>query len=460
MEPNDVARAVLVAAGVAGALLALYLLSALYRAVRWITRPSASQTAARAEEATAAAASSSAKAAASAATAEQNRQSAHDRGKNLKTLVKDSEKASKKKEVSKDEIAAAHELFLNTLKGHGDVVHGIAWSSDGLSLATACEDMYLRIFDVSDLASREPRFKRVKTAKIPLGVGWGDGPETLTTVMKGIPDAIAAQYGPVGGAKAGEGATFEEFWQVPNAHGKELPLTMRSVPSSASAGRIGLLFSCTTKKDVRVFNMQGREVAMLEPNSLANHDLAVSYDGRFVAVATFTAEVKIWEMKYGKEGGCSGAAKAMELKGHKSQVNAVALSNDNKRAVTASKDGTLRVWNICVRYGMSEDAKTLVLVPLSLPPGKVYSHMAIAPGSKILAASFEGRIHLINMATGVLIESIDAHDGPITALAWCPKIRKAPVVPGSGSGAGALLAVLASSSRDKRVRLWGWKMDI
>lgn len=45
---------------------------------------------------------------------------------------------------------------------------------------------------------------------------------------------------------------------------------------------------------------------MLEPNSLANHDLAVSYDGRFVAVATFTAEVKIWEMKYGKEGGCSG----------------------------------------------------------------------------------------------------------------------------------------------------------
>lgn len=99
--------------------------------------------------------------------------------------------------------------------------------------------------------------------------------------------------------------------------------------------------------------------------------------------------------------------------------------------------------------------------PLQLPPGKVYTHLAIAPGSKIVAAAYEGRIHLISMANGDLIESIDAHDGPITALAWCPKIRKAPVAPGSGSGAGApLLGVLASSSRDKRVRLWGWKMDM
>lgn len=62
---------------------------------------------------------------------------------------------------------------------------------------------------------------------------------------------------------------------------------------------------------------QGRELAMLEPNSLVNHGLAVSADGRFVAVASFTAEVKIWEVKYAKDTGdfkgetrgwCGGAA--------------------------------------------------------------------------------------------------------------------------------------------------------
>ncbi len=39
----------------------------------------------------------------------------------------------------------------------------------------------------------------------------------------------------------------------------------------------------------------------------------------------------------------------MELKGHKGQVMSVAFSPDNTRAVTVSKDLTLRVWNIDVR---------------------------------------------------------------------------------------------------------------
>ena len=33
-------------------------------------------------------------------------------------------------------------------------------------------------------------------------------------------------------------------------------MTMRAVPSSASAGRLGVLVSCSTKKDVRVLSMQ------------------------------------------------------------------------------------------------------------------------------------------------------------------------------------------------------------
>ncbi len=57
-----------------------------------------------------------------------------------------------------------------------------------------------------------------------------------------------------------------------------------------------------------------------------------------------------------------GAPKVMELKGHKSQVMCVSLSADGKRAVTASKDGTLRVWNIDVRYAQQEDPKTLLVV--------------------------------------------------------------------------------------------------
>ena len=48
---------------------------------------------------------------------------------------------------------------------------------------------------------------------------------------------------------------------------------------------------------------QGKELAVLEPNSLGNHELEVSADGRFIAVASFTSEVKIWEVKVARDSG-------------------------------------------------------------------------------------------------------------------------------------------------------------
>jgi hypothetical protein len=47
---------------------------------------------------------------------------------------------------------------------------------------------------------------------------------------------------------------------------------------------------------------------VFEPNALANHDLAVSLDGRFIAVATFQADVKLWEMKHSREGDFKGGS--------------------------------------------------------------------------------------------------------------------------------------------------------
>ena len=49
------------------------------------------------------------------------------------------------------------------------------------------------------------------------------------------------------------------------------------------------------------------------------------------------------------------------VQGHKSQVLAVDFSPDCTRMVTASKDGTWRVWNIAVRYHLQEDPKCLLV---------------------------------------------------------------------------------------------------
>ena len=53
---------------------------------------------------------------------------------------------------------------------------------------------------------------------------------------------------------------------------------------------------------------QGREVGHAEPNSLDNYQLAVSQDSRFLAVASFTSDVKIWELRHSKDGFKGAAA--------------------------------------------------------------------------------------------------------------------------------------------------------
>jgi hypothetical protein len=62
------------------------------------------------------------------------------KGPDLKTLIKQSKKAESQKDSTKDDKAANHHLFINTLKGHTDLVQGLSWSLDGRFIATACDD--------------------------------------------------------------------------------------------------------------------------------------------------------------------------------------------------------------------------------------------------------------------------------------------------------------------------------
>jgi len=50
--------------------------------------------------------------------------------------------------------------------------------------------------------------------------------------------------------------------------------------------------------DCFTISSQGSQMAVFEPNSLANHQLSVSSNGRFIAVASFTSDVKVglWEV--------------------------------------------------------------------------------------------------------------------------------------------------------------------
>jgi hypothetical protein len=62
----------------------------------------------------------------------------------------------------------------------------------------------------------------------------------------------------------------------------------------AQAGGIAVLLS--PKKEGRVLGLaSGGSLAEFKPNSFENHALAVSANGRFICVASFTADVMVSE---------------------------------------------------------------------------------------------------------------------------------------------------------------------
>ncbi len=90
-------------------------------------------------------------------------------------------------------------------------------------------------------------------------------------------------------------------------------------------------------------------------------------------------------------------------------------------------------------------APVQIAIPLS--GGRCYQRLALSPSGGVVAASYDGIVHLIDSVSGELMDSIDAHDGYISMMAWSPKPLAVP-------GLSDPLSVLCTCGTDKRVRLW------
>lgn len=155
---------------------------------------------------------------------------------------------------------------------------------------------------------------------------------------------------------------------------------------------------------------------------------------------------QIYEVVFDRQGTFTGLRKAMALKGHAARVLALAFSPDLGRCATASADGTLRLWNIGVRYALNEDPKLLVSVrlPLEVDP-KLRVRLAWGGGG-VIALSAGHRLAFFDEAEADVLDCVAAaHAAPIAALAWCP--RKLTAL-------DRQTWTLASGGGDARVRLW------
>lgn len=356
----------------------------------------------------------------------------------------------------KDQNKKHHPLDVNTLKGHGDSVDGLCFSPDGRSLATACADGVVRVFKLDDASSKSFKFLKISlpVGGPPVAVSFSDDASSLVVASQNLSGASLYMYGGVEKPKTPNESNQQSKvplpeikWEHHKIHEKLGILTLFGTTASyGTADGSGIIASCSEGTDIILWHGKtGKNLGHVDTNQLKNNMAAISPNGRFIAAAAFTADVKVWEIVYSKDGSVKEVSKAMQLKGHKSAVTWLCFTPDSEQIITASKDGSIRIWNINVRYHMDEDPKTLKVFPISLS-GSHYDRLSLSPDGKILAATLASTLQWLCVETGKVLDTADkAHEDFITCIAWAP--QAIPI-------GDKKVLVLATASVDKKVKLW------
>ncbi|XP_010092831.2 transducin beta-like protein 2 [Morus notabilis] len=361
----------------------------------------------------------------------------------------------------KDQNKRHHPLDVNTLKGHGDSVTGLCFSSDGRSLATACADGVIRIFKLDDASSKSFKFLRINlpAGGNPVAVAFSDDASSVVVASQTVAGGCSLYMYGEEKPKTSEGNKQQNKlplpeikWERHKVHDKRAILTLFGTAATyGSADGSTIIASCSEGTDIMLWHGKtGKEVGHVDTNQLKNNMAAISPDGRFIAAAAFTADVKVWEIVYSKDGSVKEVSKVMQLKGHKSAVTWLCFSPNSEQIITASKDGSIRIWNINVRYHLDEDTKTLKVFPIPLHDSNGvtlnYDRLSISPDGRILAATHGTTLQWLCVETGKVLETAEkAHDGDITCISWAPK----DIPTGNRQ-----LLLLATAGVDKKVKLW------
>jgi WD40 repeat protein len=374
---------------------------------------------------------------------EQKQPQQHHEGVSLKSLIKNSKKSGGA--GSGPDRHADSELFINGLRGHTDSVTGLAFSSDGKTLATACEDRCLRIFDLSvDVAGKNIPFKQFDLTRHGVhDVAFSVNATHVAVMTQGGVHSAGLCFLDVSQKEA---ATLEHLENIFIDKKVNAGLCLRGSGGSGAANNVPVIVAAAPNSELNVYLASPSLPLLkkLDTGGMINYNVAISNDGRFIAAATFASDVKVYEVEFDRTGSNTGIKKVMDLKGHRKKITAVEFSPDGRHAVTASEDGTLRIWDINVRYKQQEDPKTLVNE--GLPAGKVMiSKFAWGRGGQIAAVAGSD-IYLLSATTGKVVDVIyGAHSGEINDIAWSPTKVEGPQ---------GLMTLLATAGNDNRVRLW------
>ncbi|TMW56043.1 hypothetical protein Poli38472_008691 [Pythium oligandrum] len=300
----------------------------------------------------------------------------------------------KKKQAAGDaqheHIADDHPWLRHILKGHKYGITAAAYSPNGRFIATSSTDRTVRIYLREALTDPKARPQQISLEY--------DHVTAMNFSSDGRTLILATVNGNIKLYQKLK-AKPELVTEFAVAHKTDVHSVLMN-----DIGKWATIVTCASDADtdVKFWSTDGTLLQVVNTNQVTNYHCLGSRDNRYIAVAAYTPEVKILEITREKNGTFKKAHKIMSLQGHRTGVMDLAFNGSDtqpvNRVVTTCKDGSLRLWDINVRYALQEDPK--VVKSFSPSSQKAFHSLDMEANAKVIVAARERDLVFLNAANG------------------------------------------------------------